>query len=108
MALAAAGIEEEKIIEDYAKSQEGLARVRSHMVKEMAKDGLDPSFADSPPEVCPPIFSLPSTLTFLVVGSGFDSSCLPESFQELIQECEKIHTKVFFAQEWMFQKQGRI
>lgn len=51
LALAAAGIDEEKIIEDYAKSQQGLQRVRAHMVKEMEKDGLDPSFADAPPEI---------------------------------------------------------
>jgi len=50
LALAAIGIEEEKIVEDYAKSREGLRRVRHKMVAEMAKDGLDSSFADSPPE----------------------------------------------------------
>lgn len=51
LALAAAGIEEEKIIEDYHKSQKGLDRVRDHMVREMGKDGLDPSFADAPADV---------------------------------------------------------
>lgn len=51
LALAAVGISEERIIEDYAKSREGLARVRQHMVQEMERDGLDPSFADAPPEV---------------------------------------------------------
>lgn len=51
LALAAVGITEEKIIDDYAKSRQGLERVRQHMVKEMEKDGLDPSFADAPPEV---------------------------------------------------------
>lgn len=51
LALAAAGIDETHIIEDYAKSQVGLAPVRDHMVKEMQKDGLDSSFADAPPEV---------------------------------------------------------
>jgi hypothetical protein len=58
LALAAVGITEDKIIDDYAKSREGLARVRHHMVKEMEKDGLDPSFADAPPDV------FPSTLSF--------------------------------------------
>jgi len=40
-----------KIIEDYALSQEGLSRERTQMVQEMAKDGLDASFADAPPDV---------------------------------------------------------
>eukprot|EP01111_Echinosteliopsis_oligospora_P011342 TRINITY_DN3724_c0_g1_i3.p1 TRINITY_DN3724_c0_g1~~TRINITY_DN3724_c0_g1_i3.p1 ORF type:complete len:365 (-),score=109.24 TRINITY_DN3724_c0_g1_i3:163-1257(-) len=50
LALAAVGIEEEKIIEDYARSREGLLRVKAHMISVMAKDGLDASFAESPPE----------------------------------------------------------
>ena len=51
LALAAIGTDFEDIVEDYSRSQEGLEPVRDAMVAEMAKDGLDPSFADAPPEV---------------------------------------------------------
>lgn len=51
LALASANVEEHKIVEDFHKSQAGLDRVRSMMVKEMAKNGLDPSFADAPAHV---------------------------------------------------------
>jgi len=47
LALAAVGIDDEKIIHDYTKSQQGLQPI-SNVVAQMAEKGLDSSFADSP------------------------------------------------------------
>jgi len=51
LALAAIGVEESRIIEDYAKSTVGLTRVRPKIVEELSHNGLDPRFADTPAEV---------------------------------------------------------
>lgn len=50
LALAAVGVDEEQIFQDYAKSTEGLSKVRAQMVQELSVNGLDPSFADTPYE----------------------------------------------------------
>jgi len=64
LALAAAGVSDEEIVKDYAKSREGLTRVRTMMVQEMQKDGLDSSFADAPPEV------MRATLAYIRMNYG--------------------------------------
>jgi len=51
LALAAIGVDEELIIEDYAKSTEGLSKVKHSIMEELSRNGLDPSFADTPAEV---------------------------------------------------------
>ena len=51
LALHLAGVTDDAIIADYAKSQGGLDVQRALMVGEMAKTGLDPTFSDAPDEV---------------------------------------------------------
>lgn len=51
LAMAAIGIDEETIVSDYILSNNGLEPIHREVVKEMAHRGLNPSFADSPPEV---------------------------------------------------------
>jgi len=51
LALAAVGVDEEEIFEDYAKSTEGLKKVHTHIVEELSRNGLDPTFAETPLEV---------------------------------------------------------
>jgi len=89
LALAAVGVGFEDIIADYSRSQEGLDHVRTEMVSEMSKDGLDPSFADAPPEV------MMATLNYIMAqyGSvdryldiiGFDASCR-ERLRQLLHQ----------------------
>jgi hypothetical protein len=49
--LGIAGAPDSNIVNDYAKTQEGLAPVLSAMIQEMAKSGLSEVFATAPPEV---------------------------------------------------------
>jgi len=48
LALAAIGVEEEYIFQDYAKSTHGLERVRPRIIEELSNNGLDPCFAETP------------------------------------------------------------
>ncbi|KAJ2963871.1 hypothetical protein NQZ79_g1101 [Umbelopsis isabellina] len=48
--LGIAGAPESSIVNDYAKTQEGLAPVLPAMIQEMAKSGLSEVFATAPPE----------------------------------------------------------
>jgi len=51
LALAAVGVDEEEICEDYAKSTEGLKKVHPVLIEELSRNGLDPAFAETPIEV---------------------------------------------------------
>lgn len=49
--LGIAGVPEDVIVTDYARTEEGLAPVLPQMIKEMAKSGLSEEFATARPEV---------------------------------------------------------
>jgi protein tyrosine/serine phosphatase len=49
--LAVANTPEDTIVNDYAKTQQGLAPVLPMMIKEMAKSGLSEEFATASPKV---------------------------------------------------------
>jgi len=51
LTLAAVGVDEEDIFEDYAKSTEGLKKVQPKLIEELSRNGLDPTFAATPAEV---------------------------------------------------------
>lgn len=49
--LSIAGVPDEIIINDYAKTQKGLAPIYDEMVEEVRKAGLSEDFAQAPPSV---------------------------------------------------------
>jgi len=51
LALSLCGGSDEAIIQDYARSQDGLEPQRPIMIEEMRQTGLGPEFSDAPPEV---------------------------------------------------------
>jgi len=51
LALSICGSSDEAIIQDYARSQDGLEPQRPIMIEEMRQTGLGPEFSDAPPEV---------------------------------------------------------
>eukprot|EP01111_Echinosteliopsis_oligospora_P002226 TRINITY_DN1325_c0_g1_i2.p1 TRINITY_DN1325_c0_g1~~TRINITY_DN1325_c0_g1_i2.p1 ORF type:complete len:621 (-),score=179.60 TRINITY_DN1325_c0_g1_i2:59-1921(-) len=57
LALYACRVPEVNIIHDYALTTQGLAPIKHKMVEEMARDGLNPVFSDSPPEVLQETFA---------------------------------------------------
>lgn len=57
LALAAVGVDEEEIFQDYHKSTEGLRKIHPKMVEELAVNGLDPCFAETPYETMKATFA---------------------------------------------------
>jgi protein tyrosine/serine phosphatase len=51
LTLSLCGASDEAIIQDYARSQDGLEPQRPIMIEEMRQTGLGPEFSDAPPEV---------------------------------------------------------
>jgi protein tyrosine/serine phosphatase len=49
--LFIAGVPEDIIINDYAKTQKGLAPIYNQMLEEVRKSGLSEDFAQAPPQV---------------------------------------------------------
>lgn len=49
--LKIAGVPEDVIVNDYAKTQKGLASIYDEMVEEVRKSGLSEDFAQAPPSV---------------------------------------------------------
>jgi len=57
LALAVVGVDEEQICQDYAKSTEGLLKIHAKMIEELAVNGLDPCFAETPYSVMKATFA---------------------------------------------------
>lgn len=51
MLLSMAGVPEDIIVKDYAKTQAGLAPIRKDMINDLKRVGLSEEFADAPPKV---------------------------------------------------------
>lgn len=49
--LSMAGVPEDIIVKDYAKTQAGLAPIRKDMINDLKRVGLSEEFADAPPKV---------------------------------------------------------
>ncbi|KAI9478337.1 MAG: protein-tyrosine phosphatase-like protein [Benjaminiella poitrasii] len=50
--MAIAGVPEDIIVNDYAKTQKGLAAIYNDMLEEVRRAGLSDDFAQAPPQVC--------------------------------------------------------
>jgi len=77
-------VEEEIICEDYARSTHGLDRVRDKIVADLSKNGLDPSFGDTPAEVMKDTFEYINT-KFGSVNEYLDTIGFNKQSRELLK-----------------------
>lgn len=60
--MAIAGVPHDVIVNDYAKTQKGLAPIYDEMLEEVRRNGLSEDFAQAPPQVSFTLFHDPSCM----------------------------------------------